>query len=315
MLSHTLFDYSNLLRPNEIQLVNRRIGKTPADSSQLPDSVLDLRKFFMRSSEEMNESQLNYLLVKKWVGHEYKKKKRQNSVLHVYLSVDFYYSVYMEKIDKTGKIEQTLKAVFTAESTKVTVREIEKVAEITYIEKGILWDSKKKISIQFAADVLEEFKLHHQQARIMFTDEVAKFESKPPQRIHQSSIPLQEEYSNSGKRKGNFAMEATLTNSVKVEQDAEFWKQKYRSSKEMEEEEEDYYGEGLDEIERNYTSEKFIHIDKFNDLLHHKKEINEELMKELQSEMHLFKKKVSRVEEIEEDRLEDLSRSSNNSSL
>lgn len=262
----------------------------------------------MMSSEQMNESQLNYLLVKKWVGHEY-KKKRLSTVLHVYLSVDFFYSVYAERPGKTGQVEQALKAVFAAESTSLNVREIEKVVEITYVEKGLLWDSKKKLRIQFSADVLEEFKLHYHQARIMFTDEEPRVDPDPePQRpIHQSSIPLQGGYKDSGGK-----MPGELEKEPRPIQSARETLGPSRGSGEKEEEE-DYYGEGLDEIERNYTSEKIIHIDEFNDILHEKKEIDEEFMKELQSEMFIFKKKIGQVEEIEEDQFEDASRSSSNS--
>lgn len=178
-----------LLRPNEIQLVNRRIGKTITDSSQSPNSILDLRRFFMLSSEKMNESQLNYLLVKKRVGHEY-KKNRQNILILVggFLPLSLYW-----KDKQMGKIDQVFKASFPAETTTLNVKKIEKVIEITYINKGIIWDSKQKKS-KFSEDVVDEFVMHYHQARVMFTNEVPEPSKEPIKPLHQSSIPLQGKY-------------------------------------------------------------------------------------------------------------------------
>lgn len=335
VLSQDIFAYSRLLRVNEIQLVNRRIGKVPnSNYGNQPDTVLDLRIFFMKSSEDVKQSQLNYLVVRKWSGLEYKKKRVKNPVVHVYLSVDFFYSIYIEKINKAGKIENALKASFPAETSSIVVKEIEGIIEITYIEKGLLWDSKKKIKVQFSPDTVDEFVMHHHQAKEMCTESSSEKQKpiktnpkeQPKIPVHQSSIqlntqnntaPLEPVLPKKHVTMDDFKAEAPeehedLGGSAILEESPNMIKKQQGSlnQSEIEGNYEGYYDEGLDEIEKNYTSEKFIHIDKFNNFMHHKDQLDQDLIEKLESEMMPFRKKVDDMEEVaemEEDHSENLS--------
>jgi hypothetical protein len=282
------------------------------------------------SSEDMKETQLNYLVVRKWTGKEYKKKRSKNPVVHVYLSVDFFYSVYLEKTNKSGKVENHLKVSFPAETSDLVIKEIENVIEVTYIEKGLLWDSKKKVRLQFTPDAIDEFVMHHQQAKEMLNttkvEDKSKNTEKPQVKVHQSSIQLnQNPQPIKPEPKKQITMQDFVAKSPEEQNDLKesavfeddpmiFEKQeKYLNESGMKQESEIYYDEGLDEIEKNYTSEKFINIDKFNNFLHHKEEIDQDLLEKLENEMLPFRKKIDdmdEVEEIAEDHSENLSVSS-----
>lgn len=172
------FEYSRFLRPNEIDMVNRKVGKVGEQSTNLfgkeEDTIEDLKKFFIKPSEQMKESHLNYFLIKKWKVSEYNKKAKDDQKVLIYLSVDFFYSIYIEREDKAGKLKRTFKASFHAETSELVVKEIEKVIEISYISKGFLWDSSKKIKLRFPGDSMDEFILHHQRAKTIFNDPTSK---------------------------------------------------------------------------------------------------------------------------------------------
>ena len=149
-ISQNLFDYDKILKTNEIQLVNRRIGKKSVKEGQdiainphTKNSLLDLRMFFVMSSEEIKENQLNYFLIKKWVGLDATKANKRPTMI-IYLSVDFFYSIYIEKTTRNGEVITELKTRFHAEKSTVHAKPLEKVIVINYIEKGLLWNSKKK---------------------------------------------------------------------------------------------------------------------------------------------------------------------------
>ena len=279
----------------------------------------------MLSSEEIKETQLNYLIVRKFKGQEYKKKRVKNPTAHIYLSVDFFYSIYIEKIDKTGKLENIFKMTFPAETSSLKVKEVEKVVEITYIEKGILWDSKKKIQIQLPGDSLDEFILHHQQAKIMFKNRNFNEGSgkKKKKEVHQSSIQLKGKYQDSTEKieevknsgKNNNSSENQIRNKSDSSENEELsgMVKHFQSNQNLENQHEEFYDEGLDEIEKNYTSEKFVHIDKFNDYINHKTELDEELVEQLERDNMVFKKRIENIEEVEEDKYEHESGTSNKS--
>ena len=286
----------------------------------------------MLSSEEIKETQLNYLIVRKFKGYEYKKKRVKNPIAHIYLSVDFFYSIYIEKVDKTGKLEHNLKMTFPAETSTLKVKNIEKVIEITYIEKGILWDSKKKVQIQLSGDCMDEFILHHQQAKIMFKNrnQTNDPKNKKNKEIHQSSIQLKGKYQDStekikdvqnstnheirNQKSDNTIENRIQKNSENINNESNKIENVHSNeNSETYNDYEEYYDEGLDEIEKNYTSEKFIHIDKFNGFINHKKQLDEDLIEEFERDDMVFKKKIENIEEVEEDSFEHESGSSNRS--
>lgn len=170
-IAQNRFEYTKILKPSELTLVNRRIKKTNSKGrlSAAKDSLSDLQKFFVLSSDDSDESKLNYFLIKRWVGFDAKKKKSKSPVI-VNLSVDHYYSIYVEKKQKKGNSVMERKARFPAEKAQVAEKRSQhRIIEITYPEKGIFWTSKKKIRIGLADNEVDEFLLHHNQALTLFS--------------------------------------------------------------------------------------------------------------------------------------------------
>lgn len=190
-IAQNRFEYSKIMKSSELTLVNRRIKKRGAKGalSGSRDTLADLQKFFVMSSDDSDESKLNYFLIKKWIGYDAKKKKTKSPVI-INLSVDYYYSIYVEKKQKKGNSVMERKARFPAEkATVVESRGGERAVEISYPEKGIFWTSKKKIRIGLAANEVEEFMLHHQQALSIFSQGKA---------LSQSAIVSKTGYSDAG---------------------------------------------------------------------------------------------------------------------
>ena len=154
------------------------------------NTLKDLRIFFNLHNQKEKESRLNYFLVKKWMGREYKKKRKNNPMALIYLSVDFFYSIYVIGKGKKGQRITKLKACFPAEQAQIKARPLEKLIEISYTDKGLLWDTKKKFILEFNAKQIDEFALHHQQARVLYVSNSSSKSQKssyiPP--MYQSSI-------------------------------------------------------------------------------------------------------------------------------
>ena len=190
-IAQNRFQYNKIMKSSELTLVNRRIKKRndkgPLSGSR--DSLADLQKFFVMSSDDSDESKLNYFLINKWIGYDAKKKKTRSPVI-INLSVDYYYSIYLEKKQKKGNSIMERKARFPAEKATVfESRNGERAIEISYPEKGLFWTSKKKIRIGLAANEVEEFMLHHQQALSIFSQAKA---------LSQSAIVSKTAYSDAG---------------------------------------------------------------------------------------------------------------------
>lgn len=186
-LSNNFYEYTKILKPNEIQLVNRKLGKNIIKEAPLSNSnsLSDLKSFFLKSLNKTNESQLNYFIIKKWVGKIFNKNKDQPII--IYLSVDFFYSIYQEKVNKEGEKELELKYTFQAEKCTINSKPNNNFIEIVFSSIGILWNSKKKIKIELTSDYIDEFLLHYQQAKIIMG-------SNSGVNLYQSSIITKSEY-------------------------------------------------------------------------------------------------------------------------
>lgn len=314
-----MFEYKRFLRTNEIDLVNRKIGKIPSKSDSAKrentlfgsreDTLADLEDFFMRTSKKTKELQLNYFLVKSWRATEHRKKGAVP--VHIFLSVDFCYSVYLEATDKAGYACKIFKRVFHAETSKITVKEVQKVVEITFKEKGLLWNSSKKMKLEFAEEDLDEFVLHHQQALAILGRKASKKDSegKSNKKMTKSSIQLSGKYQDS---------------TDKVESVKSIKKQKAKTSEfdltgtledangdmgsggELEEDKRNNMDE---QIQRVYQSEKDLLSNGVKNEME-PRELDDELVEELKSEVLLFKKKIGPIEEMEESKSENMSQSS-----
>lgn len=107
----------------------------------------------------------------------------------IYLSVDFYYSIYEEKINTEGEKEQKLKYSFQAEKCTVDCKPNNNIIEIIFSSIGIIWNSKKVIKFELDADHINEFLLHYQQSKV-----IMKSDSRA--HLYQSSIVTKGEYGN-----------------------------------------------------------------------------------------------------------------------
>lgn len=338
-LSQNIFDYNNVILPAEKDMIRRKIankkvgGAMPTMST---DSFRDLQLFFNMHNNLDRESHLNYFLVKKWLGKEYKRKRRNNPMALVYLSVDFYYSIYVVKTNKKGKKMAELKACFPAEKSEIKARPLEKIIEISYVDKGLLWDSKKKIILEFNGKQIDEFALHHQQARILFGSS-PKFTKKPEkghQVLHQSSIVTRGGYQDATmgtkslgtgfkkKPKATTILESNLIeepskklntsmnqlNDSKEDEynldETDFQQQtmNYNSNPNRNAQFTfDKYDDNLDAFEKHYVSEKMIDMQDMIGFSPNNREFDEDMLEQLKQEINMFKKKVEKYENISEE--------------
>ena len=339
-LAQNIFEYNNVILQSEKDLIQRRIfdvskkgGVMPSTSS---NSVRDLQKYFHMHNEGKKENNLNYFLVKKWMGREYRKKRKNNPMALVYLSVDFYFSIYIVKLDKKGRRVNQLKACFPAEKSDIKAKPLEKIIEISFVDKGLLWDSKKKMILEFNAKQIDEFALHHQQAKVLFgsTSKLSNTRNSfTKHRLYQSSIVTRGAYqdatmgiesmSNSNKTKSKSKITTIFESQMMTEP-----RQKLNTSmsKSKEESEDDYdledsnfkfqpmsynsnpnrnidfnmetYEDNLDDIEKNYTSEKMINMNNFGEFQSQNREFDREMLEQIKAEINMFKKNVETIENI-----------------
>lgn len=341
-LCKNIFNYNAIILPNEIEMINKKISEIPSDGG-MPltpsNNMRDLQLFFKLHDQRYRESQINYFLIKKWLGREYKKKRKNNPMALIYLSVDFYYSIYVVKTTKKKKIS-VLKACFPAENSEIKAKPLEKIIEISYTEKGLIWDSKKKIILELNRKQIDEFALHHQQAKILYTSSSRNKTNnkKNIQPLYQSSIitkggyqdvtKITEPMSNSSKFKKKNKITTILENNLTTLPS----KRLNTSANRSDESEEEYnleesnfkfhpfmlnsnpqkdleisnfqkYDENLDEIEKNYTSEKMIIMDDPREYSSTPRELDYDMLEQVKAEIMLFKKEKIKmpVDEDEND--------------
>jgi hypothetical protein len=337
-LAQNIFEYNNVILNSEKELIHRKIFDTSKEGGAMPtvssNSIRDLHKYFQMHNEGSKESNLNYFLIKKWMGREYRKKRKNNPMALVYLSVDFYFSIYVVKLDKKGRRVNQLKACFPAERSDIKAKPLEKIIEISFVDKGLLWDSKKKITLEFNAKQIDEFALHHQQAKVLFgaTSKLsAPRKSITGNKMYQSSIVTKGAYqdatmgiesmSNSGKSRSKITtiLESQLTSEPKQRLNTSMTKSKEESEEEYDLENSSFkfnpmsynsnpnrnidfnlerYEDNLDDIEKNYTSEKMINMNNFGEFQSQNREFDREMLEQIKAEINMFKKNVDTIENI-----------------
>lgn len=338
-LSRNIFEYHNVILPAEKEMIERKIAdnrKGGAMPSTATSGLQDLKLYFKMHNNLDRESHLNYFLVKKWLGREYKRKRRNNPMALVYLSVDFYYSIYVVRTNKKGHKVNELKACFPAEQSEIKARPLEKIIEISYIDKGLLWDSKKKIILEFNGKQIDEFALHHQQARILYGSGVRPLKSpaKAHEVLYQSSIVTRGGYQDAtmgtksletGFKKKPKATTILESNVMKApSQKLNTSRNQSDGSREDEYnlEDTDYqkmtanyssnpnrnahftfdkYDDNLEVFERNYVSEKMIDMQDVIGFSPNNREFDQRMLEQLKEEINMFKKKVESHENISED--------------
>jgi hypothetical protein len=350
-LSKNIFEYNNVILNSEKELIQRKILDSTKLGGAMPTmsthSIRDLHKFFKMHNEGSKENNLNYFLVKKWMGREYKKKRKNNPMALVYLSVDFFFSIYVIKVDKKGRRVNQLKACFPAEKSDIKARPLEKIIEISFVDKGLLWDTKKKIILEFNAKQIDEFALHHQQAKVLYENSSKSINSRKSltgNKLYQSSIVTGGAYQdatmgiekmrndNQSKGKISTILENNLRSNPKQKLNTSMTKSKEDSEEEYDLEGSSYkfhpmsyssnpnrnmefnletYEDNLEDIEKNYTSEKMINMNNFGDMPSQHREFDREMLEQLKAEINMFKKKVDTIENISDNEEDNLSDKSN----
>ena len=292
-----VFEYNRFLRPNEIELVNRKIGKSSEKRNKMfgreENTINDLRSFFIKSSQEMKELQLNYFLVKKWSANDVKKNSENR--VHIYLSIDYFYSIYEEKTDSKGNIHKIFKTAFHAENSDIVVKEIQKMVELSFIEKKLLWNSSKKVKLVFEEQDLQNFILHHDNAKSVFGKKNLK-KDKVDVKVYQSSI----NFSNKKSSKSN-VIENLKNGKEQIVETKEFKEDEdydhkdlelnnFQSNRELNNNSFDNNNFEMEDNKKLYLSEKVINSNDFEDSLD-KKELDYDLINQIKQEKNMFKKK------------------------
>lgn len=292
-----VFEYNRFLRPNEIELVNRKIGKSSEKRNKMfgreENTINDLRSFFIKSSQEMKELQLNYFLVKKWSATDVKKNSETR--VHIYLSIDYFYSIYEEKTDNKGNIHKIFKTAFHAENSDIVVKEIQKMIELSFIEKKLLWNSSKKIKLVFEEQDLQSFILHHDNAKSVFGKKNLK-KDKVDVKVYQSSINFSNKKTSKSNMIGNVKNgKEQIVETKEFKEDEDYDRKDlelndFQSNRELNNNSLDDNHLEMGDNQKLYLSEKVINSNDFGDSLD-QKELDYDLINQIKQEKHMFKKK------------------------
>ena len=123
----------------------------------------ELNTYFLLSSQEMKEDRLNYFILRSWQGTDGKDSSRK---MMIYLTIDQFYSVYLESEDKKKRKVLKLKASIMVDKCDVFAKREKSQVVITYVVKGVFWNSKKTLYFNLANPELEDFLRFYQKARI-----------------------------------------------------------------------------------------------------------------------------------------------------
>lgn len=182
-LAANVFQIRRFLRQSEEQLVMSRlrsdIGRKRTKSESMSEDLTsdkqvettknvtfrDLRRYFVLSSEEMKEDRLNYFILRSWQGSDGKNSSKR---MVVYLTIDQFYSVYIEEEQKKDKKSKNLKlkASIMVDKCDVFAKREKSQIVITYMEKGFLWNTKKSLYFNLGNNELEDFIRFYQKGRI-----------------------------------------------------------------------------------------------------------------------------------------------------
>ena len=165
VISENVFEYSRFMRPSEKQLIKSRIQKNKEEEQDLGH----LKKFFLKPSQSMQDHQINYFLISKWRALQ-GKGKRNPKTIFIYLSVDFFYSVYTEERTKDRGNEFKLHFSVPIEKCDVFAKREKAEIVMTYTEKGMLWNSKKSVYLKMSNEEVEQFLKYYQRARLLIDE-------------------------------------------------------------------------------------------------------------------------------------------------
>ena len=257
------------------------------------NTINDLRSFFIKSSQEMKELQLNYFLVKKWSANDVKKNSETR--VHIYLSIDYFYSIYEEKTDNKGNIHKIFKTAFHAENSDIVVKEIQKMIELSFIEKKLLWNSSKKIKLVFEEQDLQSFILHHDNAKSVFGKKNLK-KDKVDVKVYQSSINFSNKKTSKSNMIGNVKNgKEQIVETKEFKEDEDYDRKDlelndFQSNRELNNNSLDDNHLEMGDNQKLYLSEKVINSNDFGDSLD-QKELDYDLINQIKQEKHMFKKK------------------------
>ena len=139
------------------QVINKSLPKKEKQD------IVHLKKFFLSTSAVMKENRINYFRIKQWSGCEGKGKRSPKKMI-IFLSVDFYYSIYIENKESKSNDTLKLKASFQVEKCDAFAKREKSEIVLTYVEKGFLWNSKKTVYIKMPQEQVEDFLMYYQQA-------------------------------------------------------------------------------------------------------------------------------------------------------
>lgn len=179
LISENVFEYTRFMRPSERSLIKSRLGLSTGSEEEEPSQNLDhLKRFFMMPSQSSQRKNISYFLLSKWEAFQ-GKGKRDPKRLFVYLSVDFFYSIYVEERSKDQSENHKFLVSLPIEKCDVFAKREKAEIVLTYTTKGMIWNSKKSVYLKMENDQIEQFINFYQRARLLIDEkELEKEEVK-----------------------------------------------------------------------------------------------------------------------------------------
>lgn len=158
LLSKNQFDIHLLLTPEEEELVLKTTSLKVINKSVL-------RSFFSKQIDKDEISNFLQSFIRKSFIANFSNLEMNSVEVKIYLTTDYYISIYKQNA-AAGK-EQLIEAI-AEEDIQEIIRVDEATLQIKYIQRGIVWDTKKELKLTFiqpaTSDLFNELR---EQSRLM----------------------------------------------------------------------------------------------------------------------------------------------------